>query len=170
MTSKVDEKLDELLDIQGEIVEVEKNLPILSNSMHSKQEEQNSDYKYSREVFYGLVERGQDAIEGILDIARESEHPRVYEVAGQLIKTVTDTNRDLIDLQKKAKDGLLVGNCVIYFIFIRLPLVLGGGFFSITPNKYSFNLLVLILNVNLWNTSTAILIDFKTTAFVGFLL
>ena len=104
MTSKVDEKLDELLDIQGEIVEVEKNLPILSKSMHSKQEEQNSDYKYSREVFYGLVERGQDAIEGILDIARESEHPRVYEVAGQLIKTVGETTEKLIDLQAKEKE------------------------------------------------------------------
>ena len=104
MTSKVDEKLDELLDIQGEIVEVEKNLPILSKSMHSKQEEQNSDYKYSREVFYGLVERGQDAIEGILDIARESEHPRVYEVAGQLIKTVGETPEKLIDLQAKVKE------------------------------------------------------------------
>ena len=104
MTSKVDEKLDELLDIQGEIVEVEKNLPILSKSMHSKQEEQNSDYKYSREVFYVLVDSGQDAIEGILDIARESEHPRVYEVAGQLIKTVGETTEKLIDLQAKVKE------------------------------------------------------------------
>ena len=102
--SKVDQKLDELLDIQGEIVEVEKNLPTLSKTNHSKQEEQNSDYKYSREVFYGLVERGQDAIEGILDIARESEHPRVYEVAGQLIKTVSETTEKLIDLQAKMKE------------------------------------------------------------------
>ncbi len=102
--SKVDQKLDELLDIQGEIVEVEKNLPTLSKTNHSKQEEQNSDYKYSREVFYGLVERGQDAIEGILDIARESEHPRVYEVAGQLIKTVGETTEKLIDLQAKVKE------------------------------------------------------------------
>ena len=102
--SKVDQKLDELLDIQGEIVEVEKRLPVLSKTNHSKQEEQNSDYKYSREVFYGLVERGQDAIEGILDIARESEHPRVYEVAGQLIKTVGETTEKLIDLQAKVKE------------------------------------------------------------------
>ena len=104
MTSKVDEKLDELLDIQGEIVEVENKLPTLAKTNHSKQEEQNSDYKYSREVFYGLVERGQDAIEGILDIARESEHPRVYEVAGQLIKTVGETTEKLIDLQAKVKE------------------------------------------------------------------
>ena len=102
--SKVDQRIDELLDIQGEIVEVEKRLPTLSKGNYSKQEEQNSDYKYSREVFYGLVERGQDAIEGILDIARESEHPRVYEVAGQLIKTVGETTEKLIDLQAKVKE------------------------------------------------------------------
>ena len=101
--SKVDQKLDELLDIQGEIIEVEKNLPTISKNNYTKQEEQQSDYKYSREVFYGLVERGQDAIEGILDIARESEHPRVYEVAGQLIKTVGETTEKLIDLQHKMK-------------------------------------------------------------------
>ena len=101
--SKVDQKLDELLDIQGEIVQAEKSLPsILQNK--DKSQEQNSDYKYSREVFYGLVERGQDAIEGILDIARESEHPRVYEVAGQLIKTVSETTEKLIDLQAKMKE------------------------------------------------------------------
>ena len=104
MISKVDERLDELLDIQGEIVEVEKRLPTLAKGSYTKQEEQSSDYKYSREVFYGLVERGQDAIEGILDIARESEHPRVYEVAGQLIKTVSETTEKLIDLQAKMKE------------------------------------------------------------------
>ena len=101
--STVDERLDELLDIQGEIVEVEKKLPnILQHN--DKSQEQTSDYKYSREVFYGLGERGQDAIEGILDNAKESEHPRVYEVAGQLIKTVSETTEKLIDLQAKMKE------------------------------------------------------------------
>ena len=98
--SKVDQKLDELLDIQGEIVQVEKNLPVVS----SNEQDKGNDYKYSREIFYGLVERGQDAIEGILDIAKESEHPRVYEVAGQLIKTVGETTEKLIDLQAKMKE------------------------------------------------------------------
>ena len=97
--SKVDQKLDDLLDIQGEIVQAEKNLPTIS----SNNQDQGNDYKYSREIFYGLVERGQDAIEGILDIAKESEHPRVYEVAGQLIKTVSETTEKLIDLQAKMK-------------------------------------------------------------------
>ena len=98
--SKVDQKLDELLDIQGEIVQVEKNLPTISSNSQDK----GTDYKYSREIFYGLVERGQDAIEGILEIAKESEHPRVYEVAGQLIKTVGETTEKLIDLQAKMKE------------------------------------------------------------------
>jgi len=101
--SKVDQKLDELLGIQGEIVEAEKSLPSIVTAV-DKSQEQSSDYKYSREVFYGLVERGQDAIEGILDIAKESEHPRVYEVAGQLIKTVSETTEKLIDLQAKMKE------------------------------------------------------------------
>ena len=97
--SKVDQKLDELLDIKGEIVRAEKNLPTVS----SNTQDQGNDYKYSREIFYNIVERGQDAIEGILDIAKESEHPRVYEVAGQLIKTVGETTEKLIDLQAKMK-------------------------------------------------------------------
>ena len=98
--SKVDQKLDDLLDIQGEIVQAEKNLP----SITSNDQDKGNDYKYSREIFYGQVERGQDAIEGILDIAKESEHPRVYEVAGQLIKTVGETTEKLIDLQAKMKE------------------------------------------------------------------
>ena len=97
--SKVDQKLDELLDIQGELVQAEKNLPTIA----SDDQDRSNDYKYSREILYGLVERGQDAIEGILDIAKESEHPRVYEVAGQLIKTVSETTEKLIDLQAKMK-------------------------------------------------------------------
>ena len=61
------------------------------------------DYAYQRQNFYSLVERGQDAIDGILDIAKESEHPRTYEVAGQLIKTVAEVTEKLGDLQEKMK-------------------------------------------------------------------
>lgn len=59
------------------------------------------DYRYSRENFYNLIERGQDAITGILQLAEESEHPRTYEVAGQLIKTVSEVTERLADLQEK---------------------------------------------------------------------
>ena len=61
------------------------------------------DYKYQRENLYALVERGQDAIEGILHVARESDQPRAYEVAGNLIKNVADTTEKLIVLQEKMK-------------------------------------------------------------------
>jgi len=66
-------------------------------------EDAETDYKYSRENFYNLIERGQDAITGILDLAKESEHPRTYEVAGQLIKTVSEVTERLADLQEKMK-------------------------------------------------------------------
>ena len=64
-------------------------------------EESDNDYKYQRENFYRLVERGQDAIDGILELAKESEHPRTYEVAGQLIKNVADVTEKLGELQLK---------------------------------------------------------------------
>ena len=60
-----------------------------------------TDYRYSRENFYNLIERGQDAITGILELAQESEHPRTYEVAGQLIKTVSEVTERMADLQEK---------------------------------------------------------------------
>ena len=66
-------------------------------------EDADVDYKYSRENFYSLVERGQDAVTGILELAKESEHPRTYEVAGQLIKVVAEVTEKLADLQDKMK-------------------------------------------------------------------
>jgi len=62
------------------------------------------DYEYTRGNFYSIIEKGQEAIDGILEIAQESEMPRAYEVAGQLIKSVSDATDKLIDLQKKLKD------------------------------------------------------------------
>ena len=61
------------------------------------------DYKYQRENFYNLVERGSDAIEGILELAKEGEHPRAYEVAGNLIKQVAEVTEKLGDLQEKMR-------------------------------------------------------------------
>ena len=66
-------------------------------------EDVDNDYKYQRENFYNLVERGQDAIEGILELAKESEHPRTYEVAGNLIKQVAEVTEKLGDLQEKMR-------------------------------------------------------------------
>ena len=62
------------------------------------------DYKYTRAQLYSLVEKGQEALNGILELAGESASPRAYEVAGQIIKSVADTTDKLADLQKKVKD------------------------------------------------------------------
>ena len=110
MKQTIDDKLDELLDINNEAEEVVKEtnrqlVPRDQNGRFTEREdEQQVDYKYTRNTLYGLVERGQDAIEGILDLAKESEHPRTYEVAGQLIKTVSETSEKLLQIQKMMDD------------------------------------------------------------------
>ncbi len=62
------------------------------------------DYEYTRGNLYSIIEKGQEAIDGILELAQDSEMPRAYEVAGQLIKSVSDATDKLMDLQKKLKD------------------------------------------------------------------
>ena len=63
-----------------------------------------TDYEYTRGNLYSIIEKGQEAINGILELAQDSEMPRAYEVAGQLIKSVSDATDKLMDLQKKLKD------------------------------------------------------------------
>lgn len=77
--------------------------PVLVPETTLDEQDIDNDYKYQRENFYNLIERGQDAIDGILDLARESEHPRTYEVAGNLIKQVAEVTEKLGDLQSKMK-------------------------------------------------------------------
>ena len=86
MPKSTDQKLDELLEITETLPAKKETKVIIPRPKDS--EDVSADYKYSRENFYNLVERGQDAIDGILELAKESEHPRTYEVAGQLIKNV----------------------------------------------------------------------------------
>jgi len=97
---KVEDKLNEILDITPKI-EVEKVSPVIPRPREDQ--DITNDYKYSRENLYNLVERGQDAIDGILTLAKETEHPRTYEVAGQLIKNVGEVTEKLLQLQEKMK-------------------------------------------------------------------
>ena len=77
--------------------------PIFVPETKLNEEDIDNDYKYQREIFYSLIERGQDAIDGILDLAKETEHPRTYEVAGNLIKQIAEVTEKLGDLQTKMK-------------------------------------------------------------------
>mgnify|MGYP003343203025 CR=1 FL=1 len=95
-------KIEQSLDIETTIVPISKDSVELKSPEVST--DSNKDYEYSRSQLYRLVEKGQEAIDGILEIAQESGHPRAFEVAGQLIKSVADTTDKLIDLQKKMKD------------------------------------------------------------------
>ena len=101
----MDDKINEVLGIPT--VDNIKNLPkkevkppVPRLEDKDKQDIEN-DHKYSRENYYNLIEKGQNAIEGILNIADQSQHPRAYEVAGNLIKQVADTVDKLQDLNKK---------------------------------------------------------------------
>jgi hypothetical protein len=106
--TKLEDKVNEILGIdksepKKEIVKQDFK-PVVPRREDNDKADVDNDYKYSRENYYNLIERGQEAIEGILDIAREGQHPRAYEVAGQLIGQVGQTVDKLQDLQKKLKD------------------------------------------------------------------
>ena len=103
--SKLEDKVNEILGIDKKEPVEQKNFKAPVPRKEDKESaDVDNDYKYSRENYYNLIERGQEAIEGILDIAREGQHPRAYEVAGQLIGQVAGTVDKLQDLQKKLKD------------------------------------------------------------------
>ena len=97
--------LDETLGVLDPVEQELKgaNTKVIVKRPSDKLGDVDADYKYQRENFYNLVERGQDAIEGILEIAKESEHPRTYEVAGNLIKQVAEVTEKLGELQEKMK-------------------------------------------------------------------
>jgi len=99
------EHIDKVLDIEptetkSEIVKSESVLVLKPQETDQLQK----DYEYSRGQLYSIIEKGQEAINGILELAQESDSPRAYEVAGQLIKNVGDVTDKLLDLQKKMKD------------------------------------------------------------------
>ena len=102
MTNKFDTLNDEF-NVAGDIVQPE----VIDKKIERIKETSDDikkDYDYTRGNLYSIIEKGQEAINGILELAQESEMPRAYEVAGQLIKNVADATDKLMDLQKKLKD------------------------------------------------------------------
>ena len=95
------ESIDKALEIESSIVE---SKPIKPIPLKVDKDDITKDYEYTRANLYSLIEKGQEAINGIMELAGESASPRAYEVAGQLIKSVADTTDKLADLQKKLKD------------------------------------------------------------------
>ena len=110
MKKTVDDKLNDIFDVQGKIVE--QALPVIVAEQPKQEvisgapndESIDADYEYARENLKLFIEQGKVAMENIIFLAKEGESPRAYEVVGQLIKTLSDTNKDLLDLGKKVKD------------------------------------------------------------------
>ena len=97
------ESIDKALNIsEPDVVPVKIESPKKDDRV--KINEIEKDYEYTRANLYSIIEKGQEAINGIMEVAGESASPRAYEVAGQLIKSVADTTDKLMDLQKKIKD------------------------------------------------------------------
>ena len=98
--------IDEALNVKSEIIPTPEDVVSKKKNQIKKVEGQDvgKDYDYTRGNLYSLIEKGQEAINGIMEVAGETASPRAYEVAGQLIKSVADTTDKLADLQKKIKD------------------------------------------------------------------
>ena len=107
--SNIDDKLNEVLNIAEEVLESkeEKNpLEIVKDkpvAIIPEGDDVETDFETGRGELYRLLEKGNEAIDGILSLAKEGEHPRAYEVAGQLIKTQSELAQNLLDLQDKLK-------------------------------------------------------------------
>ena len=94
--------LDEALNVDSSnIINVQKESIV---EVEKQSQDIRKDYEYTRANLYSLIEKGQEAINGIMELAGEGASPRAYEVAGQLIKSVADTTDKWIDLQKKVKE------------------------------------------------------------------
>ena len=107
MANKFDD-LNDAFNVAGDIVpaatEKTEVIPKQEKPERLVVDDVRKDYEYTRGNLYSIIEKGQEAINGILELAQESEMPRAYEVAGQLIKNVSDATDKLMDLQKKLKD------------------------------------------------------------------
>ena len=96
------DSIDKALNVESSIVAVDKSSEVEVGI--TKPDDNQKDYEYTRANLYSLIEKGQESLNGILELAGESASPRAYEVAGQIIKSVADTTDKLLDLQKKVKE------------------------------------------------------------------
>ena len=109
MKKTIDEKLNAVFDIVPNVINEQSESNVVETLQQTQQTEEDTnvdlDYEYARNNLRGLIENGKVAMENIIFLAKEGESPRAYEVVGQLIKTLADTNKDLLDLGKKAREA-----------------------------------------------------------------
>ena len=101
---KADARIDEILEITSLVPTSEIKPASTTRVIPQNGKDDDIDYNYARENYYNLIERNQDAVEEMLEIAKQSEHPRAFEVVGQLIKSGLDANKELMALHKTKKE------------------------------------------------------------------
>ena len=103
--TKMEENFEKILDLP--IAEPEEEQPQTSviprDAAPPEDKDVDTDYRYARQNLYNVIERGSDALNNLVEIANQSESPRAYEIVGQLVKTLSDANKDLLEVQKKVK-------------------------------------------------------------------
>jgi len=104
--SNLEKTLSETLNVEIEKEEEMENLPVVEskNEIAPIEQAAEEDTEFARDNIKNLINKGSIALDNLLQVARESEHPRAYEVAATMIKNLSDSNKDLLDLQKKRKD------------------------------------------------------------------
>ena len=97
------EKLNKAIDVTGDLIPVDINKKE-KVSVKSEASDLAADYTFSREQYHSLIDKGNEALEELLAVAKESESARAYEVTAQLVRTLSDTTKELLELQKSKKE------------------------------------------------------------------
>ena len=104
MATNLTKNLNDILDVEADLIEEPTEISTAVIHNDNKQEDINDDYQYARENLYSVIEKGTQALDSLLDLAKASESPRAFEVVATLSKTLMDANKDLLSVQKKVKE------------------------------------------------------------------
>ena len=101
MSTTFDKNMEDIFNLPEKVDNVNEKKQL--KTVDNLDETVDTDFKYARENLYNIIEKGSDALNTLVDVANQSQHPRAFEVVSQLVKTLSDTNKDLLEIQKKVK-------------------------------------------------------------------
>ena len=104
MATNLTNNLNDIFDVEAELIDTETAISTAVVHSNNKQEDINDDYQFARENLYSVIDKGTQALDSLLELAKVSEHPRAFEVVATLSKTLMDANKDLLSIQKKVKE------------------------------------------------------------------
>ena len=104
MANNLTNNLNDIFDVEAELIDTETQISTAVVHNDNKQKDINDDYEFARENLYSVIDKGTQALDSLLELAKVSEHPRAFEVVATLSKTLMDANKDLLSIQKKVKE------------------------------------------------------------------